>query len=772
MAIRCLDNDFTDDELKRLTQILEVDVTANPATLREAIDAGLQNKARRVIQNKLQVVKNKLNADLIDGSKAKPESALEMMLSVTGHTGDEALGIIPMENRIKVVSMEAHKMASSAFENYRPKMLGLLRSTKGQKNIIRELYGVNTGDGDAAKIAGDLREMFEMLRVRANRAGAGIDKLESWALPQSHDVSRISKAGFEKWFNDTSKLIDRKNTFNKMSEEKFRNVMQGIWKSLASDGTIKIKLTGQHKFLRKVGNRHQEHRLLHFADGDKWIEYNRLYGKSDELLEVVEGYINMMSRDIGAMEALGPDPDGAMRTLRAHVKKRTMNRGAGNLAQNIYDDLMMGDDIVNTSLARIGQGLRTAQNVKLHSAVLSAISDPVFMAITNAYSGLPIMKPMMRMLKNVVGGTKMDRQIAINFISNADLIVNRASSRYRYGELSGFGMWTKAVDAGLRATGLNHWTYSAKHAFGLEFMSFVGTNASKPMKELPKRLQKTFKRYGINEADWDQFKGAVVKREGAVYVDPSALPDQELRIKLAGMIDAESSFAVPESTARVRAMLVGKKTAKGTFWGETKRTALVFKTFPVTIMALHLSRALRSRSNLTKTAYLASLLGGTYAIGLLSSQAVELVNGRERMDWKSPALHLAALKRTAGLDFFGELVMPHTGKFDVPGFIAGPVGADVNKLGTLVMGGSKELLTDNKSIHEAYGPKFSRLLKGYEGITTPWYAKLAMQRALWDNVDRLLDPQWDRKQMNMIKRHRREGKEDYWWSPHSPATRW
>lgn len=763
MSSKCFETDFTDEELRHLTQVLEIDVTADPSKLREMIDEALKGKALKYYQDKLSTLKNESLAEFVFKHKAKDHKALEMLLSEGGYTGQKAAGIISLDTKMKVITSQAHKEMASLLEGMRPKMFGLFGGRKSEMDLVKELYGKSSGNADAEQYAKAWKKTAEMLRVRFNRAGGGVAKLETWALPQSHSVRKIQDAKFDQWFRDVDNLLDKK-AYEKMPPETYKNTMKKIYTSLASDGTIKLQTKGPLKHLRKFGNRHQEHRLLHFKDAESWMQYHKQYGKSSRAIDAMEGYIEMMARDIAAVETFGPNPDGAFRLLANKVQKKAGNRSVTNGAQNMYD-LALGKDFGgNVKAGDYGKIIRNLQNVKLHSAPLSAISDPVFMAITNAINGLPVIKPMLRYLKNLSTGSVGDRALATRFYLNADFVVNRAASLYRYSEATGFGLSAKIADASVRLTGLNHMTYSAKYAFGLEFLSYLGSMTTKPYKGLNKRLRASMKRYGIDDVDWEDMRKAIHEVKGVRYIDPSAMPREDLSMKVAGMINAETLYAVPESNLRVRAFLGGSRLPAGTIWGEIGRTATVFKTFPATIIMLHFARALNMEKQLSKTAYLASLIAGTYGMGLLSVQAKEIAAGRKPMESDSSKLKLMALKQTAGLDFMGELVLPHSGKADVAGFIGGPVAADASKLFTSAFVDTWKHFTDEKekSLNERYGPGITRFMKGYEGITTPWYAKAYVQKKLWDQVDQMIDPNWDRRQINMERRYDREGRGERW----------
>jgi hypothetical protein len=45
-----------------------------------------------------------------------------------------------------------------------------------------------------------------------------------------------------------------------------------------------------------------------FRDADAWLAYQEDFGGGGDIFSAMMGHINMMSKDIGAMEVLGPNP--------------------------------------------------------------------------------------------------------------------------------------------------------------------------------------------------------------------------------------------------------------------------------------------------------------------------------------------------------------------------------------------------------------------------------------------------------------------------------
>ena len=76
------------------------------------------------------------------------------------------------------------------------------------KNIVDERFGKDSGDPLAKNISNKMGEVFEGMRLRFNRSGGDIGKLDDWGLPQTHSMEKIALAGKEAWVGKAEQLID------------------------------------------------------------------------------------------------------------------------------------------------------------------------------------------------------------------------------------------------------------------------------------------------------------------------------------------------------------------------------------------------------------------------------------------------------------------------------------------------------------------------------------------------------------------------------------
>lgn len=192
-------------------------------------------------------------------------------------------------------------------------------------NVVRELFGVGTGDEAAKGLAGAVADVFEDLRQRANAAGMAIRKLDNYGLPQHHNREALLSAGQEAWIKRISEdayAIDWR-TGNRIEGDELARVLEDsqTWGDIVSAGMMTHEPTGQRFGAGALFNRRQDHRFLHFKSPDKWIAYQRDFGEAD-VFATITGHVSSMARDIAAMEVLGPNPAAMREYLRQLVEQQ------------------------------------------------------------------------------------------------------------------------------------------------------------------------------------------------------------------------------------------------------------------------------------------------------------------------------------------------------------------------------------------------------------------------------------------------------------------
>lgn len=99
--------------------------------------------------------------------------------------------------------------------------------------------------------------------------------------------------------------------------------------------------------------------------------------------------------------------------------------------------------------------------------------------------------------------------------------------------------------------------------------------------------------------------------------------------KLLAAVSEEVDMAVISPGARER-MIAGAGMQRGTVSGELWRSLFLFKSFPISVMMRHWSRAMGMPSAGGRAAYLAAFLASTTILGAMSQQISDMITGKIR----------------------------------------------------------------------------------------------------------------------------------------------
>lgn len=272
------------------------------------------------------------------------------------------------------------------------------------KDLVGEIFANGTGGtGNAVAQAGAKAwlQTIEAMRTRFNDAGGDVGKLEYGYMPQPHDSARIRQAGPDAWAQATLDLLDRKQYVNadgsRMNDAQVMDMLRAAHETLASDGMNK-QTPGQFKGPGAKANSGSKSRVLHFKDGQAYLDYNAKYGMGS-MYDAMISHVGGMARNIGLVERMGPNPNQQFR-LQLDLAERAdgpITTAAGALKNGAVGPEAVWDVISGNSgapasarLAEIGQHTRNVQTMgKLAGAVISSITDLSTMMVTTGYNKLP-----------------------------------------------------------------------------------------------------------------------------------------------------------------------------------------------------------------------------------------------------------------------------------------------------------------------------------------------------------------------------------------------
>ena len=673
------------------------------------------------------------------------------------------------------------------------------------KNIVDERFGKDSGDPLAKNISNKMGEVFEGMRLRFNRSGGDIGKLDDWGLPQTHSMEKIALAGKEAWVGKAEQLIDTSKYVhedgNFYSQQEIRDLLEYSFDTLTSNGANKIEIGRQSTggVSSKVTSRHSESRVLHFKDADAWMEYQKDFGGM-QFVDLVEAHINGLSKDIALVENLGSNPKNSMRILMDAAEKKDWSKGLApkdtgktrKRAQTMFEEFMGQNSPQSEVLANLGLAYRSMNVASmLGGTTLSSFTDQAMIAKTASIHNIAYRKTFGELITQLNPKNTEDRALAHSLGLATEEMLGSIARWSDDGLTSVQGKSEKLARVSnslasqvMRVSGLNALTAASKIGFSKMLMEKYGRlSRDKAWSDLHADDRELMQKTGLSERAWEVMRLAdpVIDRKGNQLMSARSIyeiPDEKLtafgdpkkvRDEIASSFQAhlldEQGMAVIEAGLRERTWMTGG-IKKGTPMGEILKGITQFKSFPTSFLMRHGSRAMSMEKGISKVAYGASLFAMTTLLGAFVVQLKEIVNGNDpatMWDGDDPKKSIDFFKRSAvqggGLSILGDIIVAGT---DTTGrgatdFALGPIGADFKTALNLTVGNSTQLANgvETNAANEAF-----KALKGKLPAQNLWYTKAVANRLVFDEMQDMIAPGYREKLLR--KAETKYGRTRYW----------
>ena len=650
-------------------------------------------------------------------------------------------------------------------DTMRTKWAGLSQDLEFHAEVIRYL---KDGQIKNQKILSDVKQVAEQWKTAANKikslranTGARIGNLEDWIIPQTHDALKLKRAKFKKWKNSIITKLDVKRIETEQGAD-IDSVLRSAYKNITEPKIERV--SGGTSSVVKRGT---DSRVLHFKTGDDIINYNKEYGNPD-VFATMDNHIKGQSEEIALMKMFGGNPDQTFNELKEIARAD----GMGDFEEkkldalwNVVSGKMNGDSIINTLDARIANasgGMRALMiSAKLGSAAISALGDLGNIFLGAGYRDLSSIKMFGRGLQGLfqeaVGGTKTGANLKLaNRIGVVSEFANASLANSRFADTVGGGFMQKTAETVIRSSGLGSYTETMQAAFGIELAANIAENFSKKLDDVP--FAKMMKEYGIDDAKWDIVRksGAVHDVKGSEFFDVTKLYDidEDIAYKMSDMMTNEMNAFVIMPGARTQVYTTwGKK--KGTAAGELARNIGMFKSFPISVVMMHLNR-MSTMEGLGKTAYTGKVIGSGLVMGSITLWAYDIASGKTPRSIR-PAMIGEALSKSGGLGIFGDFFIGLTETKYGHNFSDMLLGAAPAVLNDIVKSAQDLIVKDDKS--KAVGNIYKRAASYIPGQNL-WYTRAAIERTIGDWVGDVVDPDHQKKKRNRAKRMRLRDQEE------------
>jgi hypothetical protein len=663
-------------------------------------------------------------------------------------------------------------------------------------DVVREVF--KNADGATGNKAAQLAakawlETIEGLRTRFNAAGGDVGKLSYGYLSQLHDAIKVRKAGAEAWAREVLPLLDRKQYLHENGQMMDDGAVLAMLKeahATIESGGLNKQTPGQFKGNSAKANAGSESRVIHFKDGDAWMEYMSRYGEGS-MYDVMMGHIGAMTRNIALVEAYGPNPNNWFRVQQDIAKaadhtnggKDLLNeRAFGNRAQ-AYWDIATGVTGApeNALLAWVGASARNIQTAaKIVMGPFSAMADIATIANTLHFNRIPISEYLREYAKRA-GDKQVREDMQAHGIMGQALLntMNRWTGDNLTHSATGH-----IANATMKLSLMNMWTDAGRNAFQAVLMRNWAKNLGKTWDQLDEWDRAHLQRAGLEPGDWaiiTQAKAAEI--DGGGYLSFRSIEDvqgdaaavQQAAKRWTAFVIDESEYAVVNPDTATRAIVTGGGRQAGTAGGEIARTVAQFKSFPIAMISRHWRRAFQTEQGLegaptgfggqsptsgtvNAIAVLAALNVSAMFLGAIQIQFRDALAGKDPKnmdptDEHGPKFWARAWAAGGGAGFLADVLMAPADdpsrRFSGAWGMLGPVPGAV--------GGLVDVAKSDRM-----GADAAQWISDQLPFVDMWQTKAAYEHWVLHNIQENLNPGY---MARIQQRAQKSWGQSYWWKP-------
>lgn len=673
-----------------------------------------------------------------------------------------------------------HATLDGFIAKYKPKYAGIVRPKEGLDNILREIFGENTGDADAKALAAAWKSTHEKAVSLFRMVGGSIRELSNWHLPQHQDYLRITKAGEAKWVEDHLNWLDwnltrRSDAKRLTTDAEKRAFLKEAYKTLQTDGANHLRLD-QTPMRSNFSNKLDSHRVMHFKDSAAWLAMHKDYG-AGSVFDVLLQHVNDMAHEIALVQRFGPSPETTVFNIAQMIRKLAPTPGEATDEIRAMD-AVFASVMRETGLARtnkLGNVMAGARNLLtsalLGGAPLIAVPSDINTALmAKHFNNLEGMRFMKRYLSLMNPLNKEDRQLAVRLGLIAETVQAETYGMRRMLGLDVTGpSWTRRVaDISMNINALGPHTQMARWAFGMEMLGLFADNAGKTFDQIP--FKAMMERHGVTAAEWDRFRktplfthnGATFLRPDDVFVagDRSSL---ELMTKMKTLVldEVKSAILIPDLISR-NALI--RDTDPGTFIGELGRSAAMFKNFGVTFMNILMRRYMVNAhlSGKSALAFGGYMMVSMTLMGMLRQQLGNITQGNDPQNMADPRFIFRSIVSGGGFGIMGDFAF---GDYNRQGgdpitTLAGPVAQAASDIYGLTWGNARQLIEGEDT---QFMREFVQTAQRYTPGSRNWWSRLIVDRTVWDTLLKMVDPKAESRFDQRAKAMKKEYGLTSWW---------
>lgn len=318
-----------------------------------------------------------------------------------------------------------------------------------QQALMRELYGERSGDAEAEKYAGQIKDVLTRMNQHASLSNVDVHELSGWNAPQPTDWTKIG-GDSDAWVKANIDRVDPNAYVNpdgtRQNREQLEATLREVHETLSTNGANARADEPQTGFSSSLGNKRNKPRELFFKDAQSYIDYMHDYGSSNNVYSMVRSVVHRTATDIALSDTYGRQ---AEKNFQQHIEaafvddRKTLTK-EGDLrklqamkttAERQFDVLLHGEGTGNALWAnRMANARAYVSATKLGGGILSALTDPGMVMLNARVNGISEIKALSNTIRAAFPG-KMQRAAA-----DAGLLVHgiqAANNRFGLEDLGG-----------------------------------------------------------------------------------------------------------------------------------------------------------------------------------------------------------------------------------------------------------------------------------------------------------------------------------------------
>lgn len=691
---------------------------------------------------------------------------------------------------------------ADALDNFGKGAYGTQKGKAGLWDIVREVFGQDTKNADAREFAKAYLKLDDIMVADRNKAGASLKKLDTYFMPQRQNAVKVSAVDAAEFIDDHMKWLDwnrmRWPDGSPIAAADRPALLNHVYETLSTDGKTRIEPGAMNGRGSAVGNSLDEHRMLTYKDADSWIAQHEKYGDGN-VFDVIQQHVEHMAHNTGLIHIFGPNPQMMADTLKAMALKQAgevaaarksvhdiqavpqAEMGIKNRFEPMFEQFTRSNAMSQES--QWAAGVLATANVltaaKLGSVPLLAVAGDFHQTLAMRFmNNMPLMDGIGTYLKGVTTGFKDLEKFGARAGHVFDSTVGATYTTERFSPIATYGgpISRKISDAMIRTSGLARHTEIARATVQKEFMGLLSENIGKEHADLP--FTDMMARYGIGKDEWDAARGAIKLWEpepNAEFFRPLDLLDtklpnkDDLYMRFASMISQESKNAVPGSTLEASIVLRGAS-RPDTLPGALLHSFAMYKNFPITFTQMYGRLALAETDKMDRAKFLAAIFLGSVAVGAMGVQLREVTRGKTALPMNTATFWGKAALAGGGMSLLGDFLFGNINQYGQGASqIAGPVGGFAIDAANLVFGDPFKFVSaydKEEDFKSTFGARAGLFLKQNTPGTSLWWARLAIERTIWDTFDETFDKDAKKKQRAKINKQEDQGNR-FWSAPGS-----